>query len=253
MRDEPASFTRESELIEKILENVRGTIPLGIEHLETILRLIAAGTARLRNCLDLSCCGGVLTAAVITEHPEVETVFLDTSTRRIEAARQQFGEKADGVTFNLARFADPGWVAAAASAGPYDLIVSGVELPMLPDERQRPFFAEICGLLEPGGLFLAVQHVASATRWTQSPWDDRMIETIFGEQLNEAKNRPRIEVARAFYERLVSGHRQVAPLEVQCDWLRELGLESVECFLKISELAIFGGQKPGAPDGVEEA
>ena len=37
----------------------------------------------------------------------------------------------------------------------------------------------------------------------------------------------------------------LAPLEVQLDWLRECGFVNVECFLKVLELAVFGGQRGG--------
>ncbi len=59
-----------------------------------------------------------------------------------------------------------------------------------------------------------------------------------------AKNRA--EVAREYYARVAQNAGILAPLEVQCDWLREIGFENVECYLKVSELALFGGQKPGA-------
>lgn len=35
-----------------------------------------------------------------------------------------------------------------------------------------------------------------------------------------------------------------APVEDQCDWLREIGYEGVDCYFKIFEPAVFGGRKP---------
>jgi hypothetical protein len=32
--------------------------------------------------------------------------------------------------------------------------------------------------------------------------------------------------------------------ETQCDWLRQNGFERVDCYQKLSELAVFGGVKP---------
>ena len=30
----------------------------------------------------------------------------------------------------------------------------------------------------------------------------------------------------------------------QCDWLREIGYEEVDCYFRIYELAVFGGRRP---------
>ena len=32
--------------------------------------------------------------------------------------------------------------------------------------------------------------------------------------------------------------------ELQCDWRRHLGFVDVDCYLKIFELALFGGRRP---------
>jgi len=36
----------------------------------------------------------------------------------------------------------------------------------------------------------------------------------------------------------------LAPVELQCDWLREIGYQDVDCYMRIYELAVFGGRKP---------
>jgi hypothetical protein len=35
----------------------------------------------------------------------------------------------------------------------------------------------------------------------------------------------------------------LAPVEEQCRWLRLIGFADVDCFLKVFELALFGGRK----------
>jgi hypothetical protein len=34
-----------------------------------------------------------------------------------------------------------------------------------------------------------------------------------------------------------------APVEKQCQWLRDIGFQDVDCFFKTFELALFGGRK----------
>ena len=33
-------------------------------------------------------------------------------------------------------------------------------------------------------------------------------------------------------------------VNTQCDWLREIGYEEVDCYFRIYELAVFGGRRP---------
>jgi SAM-dependent methyltransferase len=235
----------DAKMIEGLLQNVRGTIPLSIEQIETILRLVAAAQVPVKTYLDLGCAGGVLAPALLDEHPAARANIVQFTGTLVEAARMQLGPRLDRVALHVARFQTPSWLEVVRDLAPYDVITSGVEIPLLPQARQQEFFREVYDLLRPGGFFLAIEHVASATRWTQSPWDDQMIEAIFGETLKKDRRRPRTEVAWEFYQNLARESQKIAPLEVQCDWLRAIGFESVECFLKVSELAIFGGLKPG--------
>jgi hypothetical protein len=127
----------------------------------------------------------------------------------------------------------------------FDAVICGLDGEQISEERKRSFYGEIFDLLSPEGVFINLEYVASATRWTESEWDDQMIDAIFGQQLRDTPRNTRVEVARAYYATASQRTGVPAPLEVQCDWLREAGFESVECFLKVRELAMFGGQKPG--------
>jgi hypothetical protein len=236
-----AASADDATMLEGFLQNVRGTIPISIEQIEIILRLIAAAGVPVKAYADLSCAGGVLAPAILDEYPKAHALLLQSTNSQLESARMQLGPREGRAGFQVARFQSPGWVELARGEGPFDLITSGVETPLLPVDRQQAFFREVYDLLNPGGLFLSVEHVASATRWTQSPWDDQMIEAIFGEVLNKDRSRPRTEVAWEYYQNLARQGQKIAPLEVQCDWLRTIGFREVDCYWKYFELAVFGG------------
>src|SRR4051812_1744778 len=72
------------DIIGSYLANVRGTVPLAIEQIDAILRLIAAARDPVRSFLDLSCDGGTIIAAVLDEHPRLEAVLIEDSARRLE-------------------------------------------------------------------------------------------------------------------------------------------------------------------------
>ena len=56
-------------------------------------------------------------------------------------------------------------------------------------------------------------------------------------------NEARAEVETNYYNRPDKAANILAPVELQCQWLREIGFTDVDCYLKIFELAVFGGRK----------
>jgi tRNA (cmo5U34)-methyltransferase len=51
-------------------------------------------------------------------------------------------------------------------------------------------------------------------------------------------------VARLYYDRPDKDANILAPVEEQCAWLRDIGFTDVDCYLKVFELAVFGGRRP---------
>lgn len=230
--------------VEQFLQNVRESIPLDIEQIDIVLRLIeAARGSRPRRFLDLGCGEGMLSAALLDEFPASEGWLVEATDGALRAVRQRF-QKRPGVHLIAADYRVEQWVESLKGSGPFDVIISGLAIDELSNARKQALYREIFALLSPEGIFLNLEHVASATRWTESVWDDCMIQSIFGRELKEVPGRTRAEVAREYYARMAASGAG-APLEVQCDWLRETGFENVDCYLKVQELAIFGGQRAG--------
>ena len=239
----PAVSWQDPAVVEQFLQSVRGTIPLAIEQVDMMLQLVAAArNGRVDRFLEVGCEQGVLSAALLDEYPTAQGWLVDLSQDLLGAARQRLQER-QRVEFIKADFTRPGWTTAIAAGRPFDAIVSALSIHVLPDPRKRELYAEIFALLKPDGIFINIEHVASATRWTESVLDDYMIDAIFGQAIQAAPGSTRAEVARDYYAQ--AGTTALAPLEVQCDWLREIGFENVDCYLKISELALFGGQRGG--------
>jgi len=238
------------ELVQNFLQNVRGAIPLAIEQIDMMLRLLGAARERFDTFLDLGCGDGVLTAAILDEYSQARGLLIDESDAMLNAARRRLDRHADRVEFIRADFHQPGWTSKLAGRPPFDALVSAFAIHRANDERKRQIYHEIFDLLSAEGLFLNFEHVASATRWTESVWDDYLIDAIFGEAIQRSPGKTRAEIARDYYDQATLSGQSLAPLEVQCDWLREIGFEHVECFLKVQELAVFGGQRGGGAEAV---
>ena len=233
------------DFVANFLQNVRGAVPLTIEQIETMLQLIAAARGEsIHTFLDLGCGDGFLSSAILDEHPRAHGILVDFSQPMLEAARQQLHAHLHRAEFLETDLRDPCWVRRVAPHAPFDAVVSAFAIHHLPDTRKRALYGEIFDLLAPDGIFINIEHVSSTTRWTESILDDYMIDAIFGKELKAAPGKTRAEVARDYYARAGQDANILAPLEVQCDWLRDLGYENVECYLKMQELAVFGGQRP---------
>ncbi len=230
--------------VRQFLHNVRDAVPLAIEQVDMMLRMVTAARDRVDTFLDLGCADGVLSAAMLDEYPNARGILVDDSDAMLTSARRHLDAHANRVQFVRADFNKPGWMADVTAGIPFDAIVSSFATHHSTDQRQRELYRELFDLLKPEGIFINIEHVASATRWTQSVWDDYMIDAIFGEALRASPGRARVEIAREYYANAQKQAHILAPLEVQCDWLREIGYDNVDCYLKVLELAMFGGQRP---------
>lgn len=174
-----------------------------------------------RRVLDLGTGDGRLLALLLADRPGIIGVGLDFSEPMLEAAQERFAgdERVELVKHDLAEPL-PG-----EALGPFDAIVSSFAIHHLEHERKRALYGEIFDLLEPGGVFANLEHVASPTHRLHLAFL-AAIGTKSGEE--DASNR-------------------LLDVETQLGWLRELGFDDVDCYWKWLEMALLVGVKPAEP------
>jgi tRNA (cmo5U34)-methyltransferase len=222
------------------LEGVRGSIPLAQEQIDIMLRLLAASRQPIHRFLDLGSGDGVLSAAILERHPRAEAVLADFSEPMLDAAKRRFAQQNVSVRFANVDYGLASWAPSVEEFGPYDAVVSGYSIHHQPDPRKREVYAEVFGLLSPGGVFINVEHVSSASQWVESLHDDLFLDHLHRGHPGAS----RAEVAETYYHRPDKVANILAPVELQCQWLREIGFTDVDCYLKVFELAVFGGRRP---------
>ena len=245
MESDSSEVWKSASLTKKYLEGVREAIPLAGEQLDVMLRLIEARGKPPDSFLDLGCGDGVLAAAIIERYPRARGVLLDFSEPMIEAARQRLRNHEGRLRFVDADFGNEDWPRNLDEVAPFDVVVSGYSIHHQPDDRKQRIYNQIYGLLQSGGLFLNIEHVASPTPWVEKVSDEVFIDSLTQVQRKRSSTQAREQVAAEYYHRDDKAANILAPVEAQCRWLREIGFEDVDCYLKIFKLAVFGGRKPG--------
>ncbi len=187
-------------------------IPHRTEGEAVLLELVPHNVTRI---LDLGSGDGRLLALLRIDRRHTRGVALDFSATMLEAARERFrgDDKVRVIEHNLdERLPD---------LGPFDAVVSSFAIHHCTDERKRTLYCEIHARLNPGGIFCNLEHVAPST----ANLHKRFLRAL---GITEAEEDP---------------SNKLASLELQLQWLREMGFEDVDCYWKWLELALFGGIK----------
>jgi SAM-dependent methyltransferase len=229
------------------INEVRGGVPYAADQIAMLLRLVAANGRPVRRIADLGCGSGVIAQALLAEYPSAEAVLVDFSAPMLDAARAALATLEPAPLFLLGDLADAVWVEAVRRHAPFDAIASGYAIHHLTDSRKRALYAEIYDLLAPGGVFINIEHVASATPRIEAMSDALLIDSIHAFQQSKGAELSREQVANDFVHRPDKAANILSPVERQCEWLRAIGFADVDCFFKVFELAVFGGRRPPAP------
>jgi tRNA (cmo5U34)-methyltransferase len=175
--------------------------------------------ARAERILDLGTGDGRLLALTKAQlggdGSEVQAVAIDFSPAMLEAAGRRFGED-ESVTIVTHNLDLP-----LPALGKFDAVVSSFAIHHLVHERKRALYSEIYAMLNPGGVFCNLEHVASSTQRLHEEFLHSIGLTAEAEDPSN----------------------KLLDLETQLAWLREIGFVDVDCHWKWRELALLAGRK----------
>jgi SAM-dependent methyltransferase len=172
--------------------------------------------ADARRILDLGTGDGRLLSLLSRDRPEILGVGLDISELMLQAARERFGDDRR-ITLLEHDLAEP-----LPALGRFDAVVSSFAIHHLEHERKHSLYAEVLDLLEPGGVFANLEHVASPTHRLHLSFFAAIDEPLEDEDPSD----------------------RLLDVETQLGWLRELGFDDVDCYWKWLEMALLVGVKP---------
>lgn len=229
--------------VARYLEGVRGAIPLAAEQLDIMLRLLATRENGIGRFLDLGCGDGILARAIFDHFPLSQGVLSDFSEPMLGAAREKLAPYVGRYSLLCQDYGQTDWAETVRLLGPFDAVVSGFSIHHQPDSRKREIYQEIFELLTPGGWFVQIEHVAPASELEHELNESLFSENIWALLNAQGSTQTLDDVRREFVSRPDQAANILAPVDLQCEWLRDIGFIDVDCFLKIFELAVFAGTR----------
>ena len=165
--------------------------------------------------LDIGSGDGRLLDLVLRARPKAAGVAVDFSPLMLERLQDRFGSapRVEIITHNLD---DP-----LPELGTFDAVVSSFAIHHVSHERKRQLYGEIGRILNDGGVFANLEHVASASAYGHARFLAAMGTTPEEEDPSN----------------------KLLDLHTQLKWLREIGFADVDCYWKWRELALLVGFK----------
>src|ERR1700756_908338 len=207
----PVNLWTSSEHVRDYLERA-DQISHRTEGEAALIEFIRESTRRI---LDLGTGDGRLLALVRRQYPDTEAVAVDFSPAMLEAVRKRFSGD------SRVTVVDHNMDSPLPALGNFDAVISSFAIHHLVHERKRALYAEIHGLLNTGGVFCNLEHVASPT----PPLPEEFLRRIgFTVETEDPSNK-------------------LLDVETQLGWLREIGFADVDCQWKWRELALLTGRR----------
>jgi tRNA (cmo5U34)-methyltransferase len=231
-----------AELSTAFLDGVRGAIPGADLQMAVIAKIAQHWCPSPLRILDLGCGDGILGRFLLGQFPHAQAIFADFSTPMLEAVQTKVSGSPQARVVE-ADFSSPDWVTAVSAYSPFDMVISGFAIHHQPDNRKQSIYAEIYDVLTPGGIFLNLEHVASLTPAGEQLFDDFFVDHLYQFHSRTHPDTDRETIADKYYRRPDKQENILAPVEPQCQWLRDIGFADVDCFFKTFELALFGGRR----------
>ena len=169
----------------------------------------------VKRVIDLGTGDGHLLKLLKKQIPHIKAVAVDVSPIMLDAARKYFANDPDVevIEHNLSN--------SLPDMGQFDAVISSFVIHHLAHERKRSLYEEIYDILNSGGIFCNLEHVASVSQKQHIHFFNAIGHSIETEDKSD----------------------KLLSMEEQLKWLKEIGFVDVDCYWKWLEMALLVGYK----------
>lgn len=224
------------DVTQHYLEQVRGGIPFGAEQSKMMLQVVNHFNPSPKKIMDLGCGNGFLAEVLLKSYPKASAILLDHSEPMIKSARSHMKSYSDRCDIFHEDFSES--ILKYAEPGTIDCVVSGYAIHHLSNTKKIELYQDIYNVLAPGGVFINIDHIASNT-----PQIEKLYDELFIDHLSMHNKRDKEEVAKEYYLRPDKEDNILENVDVQINWLKDIGFQHADCYFKWMELSVFGGVK----------
>ena len=230
---------KDPSIVDNFLTKTRQARPFGAEQLDILLRLISNSQPDVNNFIDLGCGDGLLADTIMNQYPDSNGLLLDYSPSMISEAKTRMN------TFKNKKIiqsdlSNSNWSDNVINKP--EVVVSGYAIHHLKNGRKYELFEEIFEILKPGGIFINMDHVSSATEFGYNLFNELIVDTLH-EKMENNKKQSKADLMKEHLNRPDQAENILLPVTTQCDWLKEIGFKDVDIFFKCFESCIYAGIK----------
>ena len=228
-------------------------VPRRQEQMNLLCELLPYAREDRIHVLDLGAGFGAISERILQHYPKSTLTCVDGSEAMVAHATKRLSRYENRVKILKADLAEPSWLtvlehftpAKRINGGGFDAVVSAIAIHHLSHQRKRELYREIIQLLRPGGIFLN-NDVVTTPAALKARFEMLNLAAIQEqERLQRGVTRGIEQIQAELREqlRLAGGRHQshIAGLSDQLAWLNEAGFQSVDCYWRYLDIAIFGG------------
>lgn len=237
---------QDADVALRFAQDRRRAMPGAKEQFDTLAQLLPPRPPDLQTAhiLDMGCGDGILMEAILRQWPGSQGVALDGSPAMLEKAAERLSVfHPAAVTFVQADFSLPDWT-RSVPRDQFEVVVSGFAIHHCEDARKKAIYQEVFDLLAPGGVFVNIEHVASAGAYGEELFERAYAQNLTRARREAGQNAAFEDVFHEINTRPDKSANRLTPVDTQLTWLREIGYENVDCYWKHYELAVLAGYKP---------
>ena len=202
-------------------------VPYYEEQNTIIIKLLPFERQKPIKVLDLGCGTGVLSHQILQTFPNASIVAFDLSPKMLSVCKSKLSAYSERIEYIQGDFDKDDL------GDGYDLVVSGLAIHHLNDDKKRILFQKVYDRMKPEGtIFIRELVKCKANQFTQK-YEELWREYMQFNHINDEE-----VFAKHLKEDIPSS------VDEQLSWLEDVGFDNCCCHWRYLNFAFFSGQKP---------